>query len=93
MDDLLGRVLSFAEAHSAVRAVVLTGSRARAVAPQLYSIPLFSVYNGKDVAVGKPSSEVGNAAACTVSLETVMRAARELLATRPVLLSSDAGAQ
>ena len=32
----------------------------------LYSIPLFTVYNGKDVAVGKPSSEIGNAAACTV---------------------------
>lgn len=67
------------------------GSRVRSVAPDLYSIPLFSVYNGKDVAVGKPSSEVGNAAACTVPLETVMRAARELLAIRPVLISSDAG--
>ena len=30
MDELLGRILSFAEAHPAVRAVVLTGSRARA---------------------------------------------------------------
>jgi hypothetical protein len=37
------------------------------------------VYNGKDVAVGKPSSEVGNAAACTVPLEQVMVEARELL--------------
>lgn len=61
------------------------GSRVRSIAPALYSIPLFSVYNGKDVAVGKPSNEVGNAAACTVSLETVMQAARELLAMRPVL--------
>lgn len=59
------------------------GSRARSVAPTLYSIPLFSVYNGKDVAVGKPSNEIGNAAACTVSLETVMREARELLSMRP----------
>jgi ADP-heptose:LPS heptosyltransferase len=66
------------------------GSRVRAVAPQLYSIPLFSVYNGKDVAVGKPSNEVGNAAACTVSLETVMSHVRELLAMRPVLRTSDA---
>jgi len=29
------------------------GSRVRSVAPPLYSIPLFSVYNGKDVAVGQ----------------------------------------
>ncbi len=67
------------------------GSRVRCVAPTLYSIPLFSVYNGKDVAVGKPSSEVGNAAACTVSVETVLHEARALLAMRPVLRSSDAG--
>jgi ADP-heptose:LPS heptosyltransferase len=67
------------------------GSRARSVAPALYSIPLFSVYNGKDVAVGKPSNEIGNAAACTVPLETVMREARELLAMRPALRSTDAG--
>lgn len=59
------------------------GSRVRAIAPELYSIPLFSVYNGKDVAVGKPSSEIGNAAACTVPVETVMKACRELLAARP----------
>jgi ADP-heptose:LPS heptosyltransferase len=57
------------------------GSRVRSVAPSLYSIPLFSVYNGKDVAVGKPSNEVGNAAACTVSLDTVMHEVRDLLAT------------
>lgn len=66
------------------------GTRVRSVAPPLYSIPLFSVYNGKDVAVGKPSNEVGNAAACSVSLETVMTQVRELLATRPLLRSSDA---
>jgi ADP-heptose:LPS heptosyltransferase len=66
------------------------GSRVRSVAPPLYSIPLFTVYNGKDVAVGKPSNEVGNAAACSVSLETVMTQVRELLAMRPQLRSSDA---
>jgi ADP-heptose:LPS heptosyltransferase len=59
------------------------GSRVRSVAPSLYSIPLFTVYNGKDVAVGKPSNEVGNTAACTVSLDAVMREARELLSMRP----------
>jgi ADP-heptose:LPS heptosyltransferase len=63
------------------------GSRVRSVAPDLYSIPLFSVYNGKDVAVGRPSKEVSNTAACSVPLETVMREARELLASRPAALS------
>ena len=62
------------------------GSRVRAVAPDLYSIPLFTVYNGKDVAVGRPSLEIGNAAACTVSLDTVVREARALLEpARPAL--------
>ena len=67
------------------------GSRVRSVAPELYSIPLFNVYNGKDIVIGKPSSEVGNAAACTVDLETVMVEARALLAMRPVLRARDAG--
>jgi len=61
------------------------GTRVRTVAPELYSIPLFTVYNGKDVAVGRPSLEVGNAAACTVPVEAVMREAHELLAMRPAL--------
>jgi ADP-heptose:LPS heptosyltransferase len=61
------------------------GSRTRCVTPDLYSIPLFTVYNGKDVAVGRPSLEIGNAAACTVPLETVLREARELLSVRPAL--------
>jgi ADP-heptose:LPS heptosyltransferase len=67
------------------------GSRVRSVAPRLYSLPLFTVYNGKDVAIGKPSNEIGNAAACTVTLETVLVEARELLAARRVLRASDAG--
>ena len=66
------------------------GSRVRSIAPALYSIPLFSVYNGKDIAVGKPSKDIGNAAACTVALETVMESARELLAMRPALRTSEA---
>ena len=37
----------------------------------------------KDVAVGKPSHEIGNAAACSVPVEAVMKACRELLAMRP----------
>ena len=61
------------------------GSRVRSIAPELYSIPLFGVYNGKDVVAGKPSIEIGNAAACSVSVETVLRACRELLGARPAL--------
>ncbi len=66
------------------------GSRVRSIAPDLYSIPLFTVYNGKDVAVGRPTLEIGNAAACTVSVEQVMREAHALLgaeAQRPAALS------
>ncbi len=59
------------------------GTNVRAVAPPLYSIPLFSVYNGKDVAVGRPAGEIGNAAACSVPLDTVMQHAREVLASAP----------
>jgi ADP-heptose:LPS heptosyltransferase len=56
------------------------GSHVRAVAPALYSIPLFTVYNGKDVAAGRPSAQVTNAAACAVSLDDVMREVRAVLA-------------
>jgi ADP-heptose:LPS heptosyltransferase len=59
------------------------GSHVRSVAPPLYSIPLFTVYNGKDMSAGRPSAEVTNAAACTVSLDDVLREIRPLLATQP----------
>lgn len=61
------------------------GSQVRAVAPDLYSIPLFTVYNGKDILVGRPDLDVTNAPACTVSLERVMENVHELLAARPTL--------
>jgi ADP-heptose:LPS heptosyltransferase len=56
------------------------GTHARAVAPALYSIPLFTVYNGKDASFGRPSAEVTNAAACTVSIHEVLAACGEVLA-------------
>ncbi len=56
------------------------GSNVRAVAPPLYSIPLFTVYNGKDVSFGRPSAEVTNAAACSVSLDEVLAEIRPMLA-------------
>ena len=55
------------------------GSRVRSVVPPLYSIPLFTVYNGKDISVGRPSSEITNTAACTVAVDDVMVAVREVL--------------
>lgn len=56
------------------------GSNVRSVVPQLYSIPLFTVYNGKDVMAGRPSAEVTNAPACTVTVDDVLREARSVLA-------------
>jgi ADP-heptose:LPS heptosyltransferase len=56
------------------------GSHVASVAPSLYSIPLFSVYNGKDVVVGKPTDQIKNVAARTVSLADVMAAVDPLLA-------------
>jgi len=55
-------------------------TNAISIAPPLYSIPLFTVYNGKDVAVGKPVSEITNVAACTVPLADVVAATRQILA-------------
>ncbi len=67
------------------------GTHVRSVAPPLYSIPLFTVYNGKDVSAGRPSSEVTNAAACTVSLDDVLREIRPLLAAaRPTAIAAAA---
>ena len=67
------------------------GSRVRSVVPPLYSIPLFTVYNGKDITVGRPAGEITNAAACTVTVDDVMTAVDEVLdlpasttVTRPV---------
>lgn len=59
------------------------GSRTASVAPPLYSMPLFTVYNGKDIVVGRPTDVVRNTAACTVSVETVMTEARKLIAPAP----------
>ncbi|HVV84554.1 MAG TPA: glycosyltransferase family 9 protein [Kofleriaceae bacterium] len=67
------------------------GSRVRSVAPALYSIPLFTVYNGKDMSAGRPAVEVTNAAACTVSVDQVLAEARALLAAVPETSTSAAG--
>jgi ADP-heptose:LPS heptosyltransferase len=56
------------------------GTHTACVAPKLYSIPLFTVYNGKDV-VGSPSHSVKNAAARSVSLDDVLVVVRPMLAT------------
>ncbi len=55
------------------------GTKVASVAPPLYSIPLFTVYNGKDVVMGKPTDEIKNVAARSVSLDDVLRVVRPML--------------
>jgi ADP-heptose:LPS heptosyltransferase len=59
------------------------GTHAAAVAPTLYSMPLFTVYNGKDVVVGRPTDVIRNIAACTVSIERVMEEVRRVVSHAP----------
>ncbi len=59
------------------------GSRTAAVAPTLYSMPLFTVYNGKDIVVGRPTDVIRNIAACTVPVEKVMEQSRRIIASFP----------
>jgi ADP-heptose:LPS heptosyltransferase len=54
-------------------------SRARCVAPDLYSLPLFTVYNGKDAVAGKPIDVISNVPARTVPVERVMTEVHALL--------------
>jgi ADP-heptose:LPS heptosyltransferase len=56
------------------------GSRTASVSPALYSIPLFTVYTGKDVVAGRSVDAIDNTAAASVSVEQVMRECRALLA-------------
>lgn len=55
-------------------------SRTETVSPSLYSIPLFTVYNGKDVVAGRPVDTIDNTAARSVTVERVLEACRSLLA-------------
>lgn len=55
---------------------------ARVVAPPLYSMPIFTVYNGKDVIAGKPVDAVENRVAQSVPVEAVHREVRAMLAER-----------
>jgi ADP-heptose:LPS heptosyltransferase len=55
-------------------------SRTATVTPDLYSIPLFTVYNGKDVVAGRPVDTIDNTAARSVSVERVLGECRGLLA-------------
>lgn len=56
------------------------GAKKSYVAPSLYSLPLFTVYNGKDVLIGKPTDEIKNTLARAVSVDEVMNKVREVLA-------------
>lgn len=55
------------------------GSRVASVAPALYSLPLFTVYNGKDVVAGRPVDTIENAIARAVPVEQVLKEVRLLL--------------
>jgi ADP-heptose:LPS heptosyltransferase len=55
------------------------GSHVASVAPKLYSIPLFTVYNGKDIVVGRPTDTISNVPARTVSVRQVMESVRKVL--------------
>jgi ADP-heptose:LPS heptosyltransferase len=55
------------------------GSRVTSVAPELYSLPLFTVYNGKDVVAGRPVDTIQNTIARAVPVEKVMTEVRSLL--------------
>jgi ADP-heptose:LPS heptosyltransferase len=55
------------------------GTRAVSVAPALYSLPLFTVYNGKDVVAGRPVNSIENTIARAVPVEKVMEEVRLLL--------------
>ena len=55
------------------------GSRVASVAPTLYSLPLFTVYNGKDVVAGRPVDTIENAIARAVPVEQVLKEVRLLL--------------
>jgi ADP-heptose:LPS heptosyltransferase len=55
------------------------GSRVTSVAPELYSLPLFTVYNGKDVVAGRPVDTIQNTIARAVPVERVMTEVRSLL--------------
>lgn len=59
------------------------GSRARSVGPDLYSIPLFTVYNGKDVVAGTPLDRIENVAARATSVARVMDEVRSMLDEAP----------
>lgn len=54
-------------------------SRAVSVAPQLYSLPLFTVYNGKDVVAGRPVDTIQNTIARAVPVERVLVEVRRML--------------
>jgi ADP-heptose:LPS heptosyltransferase len=62
------------------------GSRTRTVGPSLYSIPLFTVYNGKDVVAGTPLDRIENVPARTTTVDRVMDEVRSLMDEAPKVL-------
>lgn len=67
-------------------------SRTATVSPSLYSIPLFTVYNGKDVVAGRPVDTIDNTAARAVTVEHVLEECRAMLADPTAAAESSAAA-
>lgn len=61
---------------------------ATSIAPDLYSLPLFTVYNGKDVVAGLPLEAVKNVPAQSVPLERVLLEARAVLDAQPTRVAA-----
>jgi ADP-heptose:LPS heptosyltransferase len=59
------------------------GSKTAAVSPPLYSMPLFTVYNGKDIVVGRGAETIKNTAACAVTVAEVFDRTRPLIGPAP----------
>lgn len=57
-------------------------TRATSIVPKLYSIPMFTVYNGKDLFSGKPAGTVHNIPSQTISVDSVFEQARAMLGAR-----------
>lgn len=55
---------------------------AKSISPELYSLPLFTVYNGKDVVSGLPLEAIRNVPAQSVTLERVLAEVRPVLDAR-----------
>jgi len=65
------------------------GSQVASVAPDAYGLPLFTVYNGKDVLHGRAAGGIQNVLAQTVTVDEVLRLAGPMLVKNASRVLSD----